>query len=176
MPGSVGGEAPWASPLSRLTLSSLIAKDGFDLEVLFEAEYTMLAPIAGVFVAAERNTGIHRRAIEVHATGSYFRRDAARALNTALNVSGQAIGRIVGDRDSFILRLVCHHRENRTKNLVLRNCHIGRHIAEHCRSNEIAAIKALRPPGPSSEQAIAEDGCSAFDSEGLAIAEQAYPR
>ena len=54
---------PAEQPFGRVH-AVLVAEHGLDLEIFLETEDAVLATIAGLLVAAERNAAIDRRAVE----------------------------------------------------------------------------------------------------------------
>src|SRR5437762_2717692 len=66
---------------------------------LFQAEVTAFAAEPRLLVAAKRRAHAALRAVDVHVAGAQFLRDRARLFLRATYVSGEAVGRVVGDLD-----------------------------------------------------------------------------
>src|SRR5262245_10521634 len=100
---------PLAASLVRS--GRLIAQRRLVLEILLEAEHAVLAAVAGLLVAAERNAAVPRRAVQIDSTSTNSFSDAAHPFDVlALDISSEAIGRTVCDRDRLVFGIVAHHR------------------------------------------------------------------
>src|SRR5215467_7054929 len=150
------------APSARLLLSGvvvfatsggLISQHRFDLEIFFETEDTMLPAVARLLVAPEGNAPVYWRAIQVDAAGANSFGNTAHAVDVpALDISGETVGRVVGDRDGLVFGVISHHRQHRTEDFLLGNCHVGGHVREDRGPNEIATVEAAGASGATTDQ------------------------
>src|ERR1700681_3195342 len=83
-------------------LRGVVAGDRLDLEIFLEAVLAPFAAVAGLLVAAERRGAVVRDALQVDVAGADLAADAARAFHGVTgDVTGQTIGRVVGDLHGF---------------------------------------------------------------------------
>src|SRR3569623_1674662 len=90
----------WCGGIARSGRGPSVAKVALDLEIFLQPEHAVLAPVAGMLVAADRRVGRPRRVVDVHLPRADPARDAARCLLVRrLAVAAEAIARGIGDAD-----------------------------------------------------------------------------
>src|SRR6195952_5784287 len=91
----------------------VVAGARLHFEILFQAVLAPLASVAGLLVAAERRGAIVGHALQVDVTGADLLADATCAFDgIAGDVTGQTIGRVVGDLDGFGFILGAEDRQH----------------------------------------------------------------
>src|SRR5882672_3838962 len=131
----------------------LVAEYGLHLEIFFKAEDAELTPIAGLLIATERQAAVERSPVEVDAPCADAVGDGARAVRIAgLHEACQSEWRVIGDLDRLVLGVVAHDGQHRAKNLLTRNLHLRRHVAEDGRANIVSTVDFGWPPGSAGHQ------------------------
>src|SRR5687768_13651255 len=119
--------SPPPGPRRRQT-SSL---DRFQLEELFDRQRPNLTADPRFLVAAKRRQHVEAAAVDVNLPGTQLLRHCQRALLGARpHAAGQAILRVVRDRDRLFFRVVRNDRQHRPEDLLLRHRHLVVDIRE----------------------------------------------
>src|ERR1700735_4434565 len=101
------------------------ADDRLDLQEIAQAEFAVLATVAGHLESAERSLHVARRAVQRHLSRADARADASRALRIlGPYVSRESIRCVVRDGDGLLLVLVGQNAEHRSEDLLARNGHV----------------------------------------------------
>src|SRR6201999_4548527 len=104
------------------SLRGVEAGDCLDLEIVLEAIFAPFAAVAGLLIAAERRGAVVRHALQVDVASAEAAADAARALHgIADEITGEAIGRVVGDLDGIFLILGAKDGQHRPEDLLARD-------------------------------------------------------
>src|SRR5450631_2715417 len=130
-PAAFGSRTRRTRRARRVLLRRVVAGDRLRLEIFLEAELAPFATVAGLLVAAERRGAVVRHALQVDVAGADLAADLAGALDGAgSDVTGQTIGRVVGDMDRVSFVLGADDHEHRPENLLAGDGHVGRHVGE----------------------------------------------
>ena len=109
-----------------------------------------------MFVTAKGAAGGAARAVHLDHAGAQLGSHAAGALIAAcLNVGGKAIRRVIRQFDGFILAIEGHDCQNRAKNLLAHNGHIGCRIGKDRRFHKPTTIESLWPANTAGYEACA---------------------
>src|SRR5262249_12177203 len=104
---------------------------GLRLKELVETVPTVLAAETALLVAPERRVGLERRVVDVDLAGAQPPGEALDALRVVGPDAGdEPVHGRVGDGQRLGLALVGQDREDRTEDLLLRDGHVRRHVAE----------------------------------------------
>src|SRR5688572_20754442 len=102
---SSGRTPPSPTPGAMLRLLAP-ANRGLHFEEFLQPELAAFAAQTGLLVAPERRTHAAERAVDVHVARAQLARHFACALVRPLHVRRQAVRRVVGDGDGFVLAIV----------------------------------------------------------------------
>src|SRR3954451_8639475 len=92
----------FAFSFRRASLRGVVAGDRLHFEIFFQTVLAPLAAVAGLLVAAERRGAVVRNALQIDVARADLLADPARAFDGVTgDVTGQTIGRVVGDLDGF---------------------------------------------------------------------------
>src|ERR1700704_2926405 len=132
----------------------------FHLEIFLEAVLAPLAAVAGLLVAAERRGAVVRHALQVDVAGADLAGHAARAFHRiAGDVTGETIGRVVGDLHRFGFILGTEDREHGSEDFLPRNRHVVGDVGEDGRADVEALVDAFRQT-----RATGDQGCAFVDA------------
>src|SRR3954451_22345298 len=92
----------FAFSFRRSGLRGVIAGDRLHFEIFFQTVLAPFAAVAGLLVAAERRRAVVRNALQIDVAGADLLADAARRFHgVGGDVTGQTVGRVVGNLDRF---------------------------------------------------------------------------
>src|ERR1700731_1312905 len=113
---------PAPAPHPSQSLRGVVAGDRLDLEIFLQAVFAPFAAVAGLLVAAERRGAVVGLALQVDVAGAQLASDLAGALDgIGGDVTGETVGRVVGDPDGVFLVLGAEDGEHGAENLFARN-------------------------------------------------------
>src|SRR5215211_295684 len=128
----------------RFNLRGVVAGDRLDLEIFLEAVLAPLAAVAGLLVAAERRGAVVRHALQVDVAGADLAGHAARAFHRiARDVTGETVGRVVGDLHRFGFILGADDGQYRSEDLFAGDRHVVGDVGEDGRADIEALVDAL---------------------------------
>src|SRR5882757_2743300 len=129
----------------RASLRRVEAGDRLHLEIFFQAVLAPFAAIAGLLVAAERRGAVVGHALQVDVAGADLAADFSRTLDgTSRDVTGETIGRVVGDLHRVRFVLGAKDGQHRPKDFLARDRHVVGDVGEDGRANIKALVDALR--------------------------------
>src|SRR6202035_5684956 len=112
-------------------LRGVIAGDRLDLEIFFQAVFAPFAAVAGLFVATERRGAVVGLALQVDVAGAQLASDLAGALDgIGGDVTGETVGRVVGDPDGVFLVLGAEDGEHGAEDLFTGDGHVVGDVGE----------------------------------------------
>src|SRR6266849_10823406 len=118
------------------SLRGVVAGDGLDLEIFFQAVFAPFAAVAGLLVAAERRGAVVRNALQVDVAGAQLAADLAGAFDgVGGDVTGETIRRVVGDLHRVFLILGAEDGEHGAENLFPRDRHVVGDIRKNGRTH-----------------------------------------
>src|SRR6266852_7014650 len=127
------------------SLRGVVAGDGLDLEIFFQAVFAPFAAVAGLLVAAKRRGAVVRNALQVDVAGAQLAADLAGAFDgVGGDVTGETIRRVVGDPHRVGFILGAEDGENGAKNFLARNRHLVGDVGEDGRAHIEAFVDAFR--------------------------------
>ncbi len=111
---------------------------------------------AGGLHAAERGAEVaHVVRVEPHHAGLDRLREVVRALQVARpDVGGEAVLRVVRQRERLFVGVERGDRDDRAEDLLLEDAGVGGDVGEHGRGDEVAGVEALGPAAAGDEAAL----------------------
>src|SRR6266849_8352658 len=135
------------------SLRGVVAGDGLDLEIFFQAVFAPFAAVAGLLVAAERRGAVVRDALQVDVAGANPAADPARGLHgVGGDVTGETVRRVVGDLHGILFVLGAKDGQHGAKNLFARDGHVVGDVGEDGWAYVKSLVDAVRQAGTAGNQ------------------------
>src|SRR5258705_4004598 len=131
--------------ICRKNLRGVVAGDGLDLEIFFQAVFAPFAAVAGLLVAAERRGAVVRHALQVDVAGADLAADLTSGLHAVgRDVTGQTVRRVVGDLDRVGFIPGAEDGEHGAEDFLARDGHVVGDVREDGRTHIEALVDAFR--------------------------------